>query len=278
MNGSIIRLIGISSLLMLLTFSGLKAQKSVELGGWLGASYYFGDLRSSFKLTDPGPAGGIIFRYNFDSRINLKTSLNIGYVQADDAQSNNPFEKARNLSFNSYIWDFTTQMDFNFMPYLHGDKEKWYTPYLLVGVSLYHFNPTTEFNGQSYALGNLGTEGQLPGEEYSLNQLGIAYGLGYKFDISPGWSINIELSNRILFTDYIDDVSGVYPDLDVLEGVRGPIARQLADRSISELNTFGLGEPGKQRGNSRKNDSLHYLGISLMYHIGWLECPAITPF
>ncbi len=262
----------------IITVPNLSAQQSIELGGWLGASYYFGDLNSSFRLSDPNPAGGLIFRYNFDSRINLKSSLNFAQLSADDANSDNAFEQARNLSFSSFVWDFTNQLDFNFMPYIHGDREKWFTPYLLIGLSLYHVNPKAELNGESFALRDLGTEGQLLGEEYNLINLAIAYGFGYKFDINPKWSINIELSNRLLFTDYTDDVSGVYTDLDELEGLRGPIARQLSDRSISELNTFGLGEPGKQRGNSRKNDSIHYLGISLMYHITWLECPKITPF
>ncbi len=272
------RLYGTLAFVFIGSISLMNAQNSIELGGWLGGAYYFGDLNSSFRLTDPGVAGGLIFRYNFDSRINLKTSINVARVSADDARSTNAYEQARNLSFSSTIWDFTTQMDFNFMPYIHGDKENWYTPYLLLGVSLYHFNPKAELNGSTYRLVDFGTEGQLPGEEYSLNQLALAYGFGYKFDINPSWSINIELSNRLLFTDYIDDVSGVYPDPDILESSRGPIAVQLSDRSRDDLNSFGLGEAGKQRGNSRKNDSLHYLGISLLYNISWLECPKITPF
>ncbi len=256
---------------------GAQTQNSIELGGWLGGAYYFGDLRTRFDLSRPGPAGGVIFRYNFDSRINFKAGISFARVGADDADSDSAYERARNLSFRSNIWDFAAQLDFNFMPYVHGDKEKWHSPYLLLGLSLYHFNPKATLEGQDYVLRDFGTEGQRPGEEYGLYQPALVYGFGYKFDISTAWSINVELSNRLLYTDYIDDVSGVYPDLDVLEASRGSVARALSDRS-GENNIFGFGETGKQRGNSRKNDSIHLLGISLLYNIGWLDCPDITPF
>lgn len=248
------------------------AQKSVEVGGWLGANYYFGDLNSSFNLTDPHPAGGLVLRYNMNSRVNYKTSINYGRFSATDVDSDNLFERNRNLSFKSNVFDWTNQIDFNFLPYEHGHDENWYTPYLFLGVSLYHFDPQADLSGETYRLQPLGTEGQLIGEEYSLYGLALAYGVGYKFDISTKWSINIELSNRLMFTDYFDDVSATYGDPFEISSSRGEVAGLLSDRSLTSATT----DIGDQRGNSRKNDSAHYLGISLLYNISWLSCPKIS--
>lgn len=258
--------------------SHAQNETGIEIGGWLGASYYFGDLNTGFSLSNPDYAGGLIFRYNMNSRINIKSSLNYGRFSYADADSDILFERTRNLSFHSNVWDLTGQLEFNFLPFEHGHREHWYTPYMFIGLSAFHFNPKAELNGVTYNLSDFGTEGQTPGDEYSLTQLALAYGVGYKFDITPKWSINIEISNRLLGTDYFDDVSGVYPDLDELESLRGPTSRQLSDRSIEEDNVFSLGEEGVQRGNSRRNDSYHFAQIGLLYYIGWRKCPAISTF
>jgi len=176
------------------------------------------------------------------------------------------------------VYDFTGQIEFNVLPFEHGHEVHWFTPYALIVFSAFLHNPKAELDGTVYALSDFGTEGQTPGDEYGLTQFALAYGLGHKFDITPKWSINIELSNRLLFTDYIDDVSGVYPDLDELESLRGPTARALSDRSNDPENTFNLGVEGVQRGTSTRNDSYHLLQIGLLYYIGWRKCPDITPF
>jgi len=87
------------------------------------------------RINDPGPAAGLIGRYNFDNRISARVGLNYGYVYADDSDSNNAFERSRNLNFKSHIIDFTGGFEFNFFPYTHGSRFENYTPYLLAGFS-----------------------------------------------------------------------------------------------------------------------------------------------
>ena len=105
-----------SIIICLIAFGSISsfAQKGFELGGWLGASNYFGDLNTNFRITDPGPAAGIIGRYNFDNRISARMGLNYGYVYASDNNSNNAFELSRNLNFKSHIIDLTGGFEFNF--------------------------------------------------------------------------------------------------------------------------------------------------------------------
>lgn len=264
----------IFSIILIASFmSSATAQKGWELGGWLGTSFYFGDLNNRLNVTQPGIAGGLNARWNFNTRISLKNSISFGRVGASDADSPNNFERSRNLSFNSNIYDFSSTVEFNFFNYVHGSNNENFTPYLLGGASIFRYNPTTELDGVKYELKDYGTEGQAIGSEYFGLSAGAVVGAGYKWDISYDLSLNIEYSYRILFTDYLDDVSGTYPSQAELTAVRGATAAALSDRSAIDL-----GQEGNQRGNSKDNDSYTFLGLSIMKYFGRLECPKISNF
>ncbi len=254
----------------------IQAQMGWELGGYGGVSYYFGDLNSSYSIATPGPAAGVAARWNFNERTCLKFSGNFGSISADDANSSNSFEQARNLHFRSLVFDGTAQFEFNFLPYIHGSKEEFYTPYLFAGFSVFNFNPQAEYNGDWVDLRPLGTEGQFRGEEYFTTQAAFAVGGGFKIDLSYRWSINAEISARRLFTDYVDDVSGNYPDMDDLEALNGQIAVDLSDRSIVGENEVKIGQTGRQRGSDNKNDIVIFAGVGLMYYFGDIRCPTYS--
>ena len=250
----------------------LVGQKGWEMGPNLGISNYFGDLNTSFDLSEIGPVLGGIARYNLNNRLATKFGLNYSFVYGDDADSPNLFEQRRNLSFRADIVDLSLSMEFNFLPFIHGNKDYFFTPYLLGGLNTYLHIPSTTLDGQRYNLRPLGTEGQLEGEEYSLINLGLVVGAGMKWDLNEDWSFNVEWSARRLFTDYVDDVSKTFPNNNSLRVRRGEIAAALSDRSVGEK----IGEPGRQRGNSRDNDTISFLTVGLVYYFGDLECPTIS--
>ena len=95
---------------------------------------------------------------------------------------------------------------------------------------------------------------------------------GFKWDINYDWSINIELSYRSLWTDYLDDVSTVFPDIDNLESQRGATAASLSNRALVD----GIAEEGRQRGDSTRNDQYVFVGVGVMKYFGRLECPKIS--
>ncbi|MFT5165931.1 MAG: hypothetical protein ACI8P3_001162 [Saprospiraceae bacterium] len=263
---------GIFTLLFASLFFLAQAQMGWEAGGWIGSSFYFGDLNTEFNLK-PALAGGLVGRYNFNERICLKFSANYGSISADDANSQNTYQQTRNLHFRSTVFDGATQMEFNFLPYVHGSKDKFYTPYLFAGFSVFHFEPQAKYQGDWVDLRPLGTEGQFKGEEYSTLQGALVYGFGLKLDLSYEWSLNFELSSRRLFTDYLDDVSTVYPDLDDLGSLHGQIAVDLSDPSFPSPEGIKIGQVGRQRGNSNSNDIFVFVGIGLVYYFGDIRCP-----
>jgi hypothetical protein len=75
-----------------------------------------------------------------------------------------------------------------------------------------------------------------------------------------------------LFTDYLDDVSTVFPEKSELLGTRGQIGVALSDRSLAD----GLGDAGRQRGDSKGNDKYTFVGISFVRYFGGITCPDIS--
>lgn len=266
------------------TLTTIKAQEGVEAGVWVAAVNYFGDLNTNMRLNRLGPAVGFGLRYNFNERVSGKLSGNLGRVEAYDSDSPNLYEKARNLHFRSVVADAGAQLEFNFLPYFHGSKDNNWTPYLFAGLGVSYFNPKAEMNGDWVELRPLGTEGQFKGEEYYTVAGGWVYGAGFKIDLSYEWSINIDISARRLFSDYLDDVSSAYPDPDDVADLRGEEAVPFIDRSYELFQKdpdfftrnnleAPIGEPGRQRGNSRNNDTYVYFGIGIFYYFGDLKCP-----
>lgn len=249
--------------------------KGLEIGPWVGASFYLGDLNTDFRLNRPNVAGGFAARYNFNHRLAARVSFNYGKIEAYDSDSNNPFELNRNLSFQSDIFDGTAQVEFNFLPYFHGHKEYFFTPYTFAGISVFRHNPKTRTDaGDLVELRDLGTEGQMRGEEYLVISNALTYGVGFKWDLSYEISMDINVGVRNTNTDYLDDVSTTYPDISDLRRSRGPLAVELSDRSLA-LDAEGdrIDREGQQRGDDTVKDRYIFAGIGINYYFGDVRCP-----
>jgi hypothetical protein len=264
-------------LLVFLFFSMTSwSQRGSEVGLLGGISYYFGDLNDHFDFAHPGPSASLIGRRVINPRLSLQVGLDFGYINGDDSRSSNAFEVRRNLSFQSHVLDLHSGLEFNFFPYIHGSRDENYTPFVVAGMSLFWFEPTAEYQGDRVKLRPLGTEGQNVAGEYSAVQPSIYYGGGFKFDINRDWSINLIITGRRTFTDYLDDVSTVYPDYNDLLALRSQVAVDLADRSIPDENGNKLGETGRQRGDDSKDDHIAFIHIGLIRYFGNIQCPEIS--
>lgn len=250
--------------------SFLQAQQGWEIGILGGVTNYFGDLNTSFNVSHPGASGTVVARYNFNNRISLRASAMLGQVRGNDAWSKNAFEVRRNLSFRSNITEGSLLGEFNFLPLVHGSSDEFFTPYLVAGLGVFAYNPEAKYKGDWVELRNLGTEGQFLNNEYGTSAMNIVYGGGVKIDLTDKWSLNLEIAGRRTFTDYLDDVSGNYPDLRDVKRLRGNIAADLVDRSGEPR----IGLPGRQRGNGKKFDSYATLSVGIVYYFGDLKCPS----
>lgn len=252
-----------------------------EFGGWAGSVVYLGDLNPTVSFKNARWATGMFYRYNFNNRMAVRAELNYGFLDAADSRIKRyPYLQVRNLSFKSQIVELAATFEINFFKYslIKSRDTKTWTPYLFAGGSLFYYNPYTKLDGNKYYLESVGTEGQKtpnrPNKNRGYDQYAFAipYGFGVKVGLSQNWAINFEVSSRLTFTDYIDDVSGKYPDSDdVNYFVNGTnIGLDLYDRS--DLN---IGVLDKQRGTSKDKDRFMFVGISMTYTIQTTKCPKV---
>jgi hypothetical protein len=256
----------------------LTAQRGFEAGGRLGVSQYFGDLNTNFSLRQPGFTVGGDVRFNFDERFSLKGGLNYIFIHANDKYSSNIFQRVRNLHFRNNIIELSGQMELNFLKYVHGSRDEWFTPYLLLGGSVFAHSPQAKYEGQWYKLRDLGTEGQRNRREYSIVNGSWLFGMGFKVDLDYSWSLNVELCSRQAFTDYLDDVSTVYEDAEQVRANHGDVAAALSDPSIilPPYNDAKIGVKGRQRGDKEISDAYTTLTVGLIYYFGQVRCPEIV--
>ena len=138
------------------------------------------------------------------------------------------------------------------------------------------FTPQAKYDDEWINLRDLGTEGQVDDGIYNLVTGAWFMALGGKLDINREWSINVEIGVRKSWSDYLDDVSTVYPNYALLRAEHGQIAVDLADPSIPNAEGLKLGTEGTQRGDSRTKDGFTTLGVSLLYYFGNIDCPNLS--
>lgn len=274
-----------------LIYLSIFAQRS-EIGIFGGGAYYIGDLNPSSHFLQTSPAGGVIYRYNFNPRFAVRANFFITRVEGSDAVSK--FNPERNLSFRSVINDASVVFEFNFLPFIAGNSKYPFTPYVFAGVTLFHFNPQASldssivdqtgkvlYNSGWYNLQPLGTEGQGTTEypqrkTYSLTNFAIPFGLGLKFSVFKNTALSLEYGLRRTYTDYLDDVSTTYVDPIALSAENTPVSAALADKTITSNGKQSVNTEGKQRGNSKNKDWYSFFGITLQIRIKFYEepCPA----
>jgi hypothetical protein len=235
-----------------------------EIGFCGGVSFYMGDLNPKGVFSGSRPAGGILFRYNINPRLAFKATALFGSLQASDATTGG--DKARNLSFRSPVSELSAQLELNFLRLYNEKGQNPFSPYLFLGVSVFSFNPQAELNGIWYDLQPLGTEGQdlnirdaagtmYDQKRYTLTGVSIPMGIGMRVNFLKYYCVGLEWGFRATFTDYLDDVSGVYVDRDLLIEYRSRLIADLADRTT----TMKSGEEGipdyHKAGTARGNNA-----------------------
>jgi hypothetical protein len=267
-----------SILLLFLSLAGFGQTQSTvyegEIGFTLGAAHYFGDLNNNGRFNRPKVAVGFYFRKQFGDYIGVRLGAHFAQVGYSDKYSDNEYQRRRNLSFNSNIWELAIQGDFNFFRFEPGNPEYTFTPYVTIGMGLFNFDPYAYLNNQKYFLRNLGTEGQgsavYPDRQpYSPMAFCFPIGMGIKYNLRNNINVTFEVSHRFTNTDYLDDVSKTYAGAAAF--TPNSPAALLQDRS-NETGT-PIGEAGRQRGFSSQKDQYIIIELGLSLTLTSYKCP-----
>lgn len=256
-------------LVWMLTSSAWSQRIEVGMSG--GGASYLGDLNPYHPLKLSGISAGAFGKYNFNRHLGLGLHYNYGKVEANDAESSYQQLRDRNLSFENGLHEISFMLDFNLFDLTpHYRRNTRFSPYIFAGFGILIFNPKTTYKGEEYKLRGYRTEGQA--EIYKGFTPTFPYGVGIKYKLKENWTIFSQIGYRSPLTDYIDDVSGVYPERSFfLEPGTPSASAALSDRSGENTNVY-LGEPGTQRGDFRKRDNYMFVGIGISYTFVSQKC------
>lgn len=238
----------------------IQAQQHHEIGLTVGVSNYYGDLQPKFFPNyGYNPMAGIVYKYFMSPRIGLRFGASYTDLTAADSLSDIPNNRLRNLSFATHLFEFHGALEFNFLP-IEVMRMK-VTPYVFGGIAAFYFNPYAEDNaGNKTFLRPLSTEGQglslYPDRKpYSLVNAAFPFGGGMKFFIGRTLVVTPEIGFRYTNSDYIDDVSKSYVDLDSLAKYKGILAHDMSYRgnTVPEWDKVNP-RYGHQRGDTKSND------------------------
>lgn len=269
--------------LILFGITSAEAQYLWDVGLKAGGSNYLGDIggmektRRDFimdmKLSQTRWATGLFGRYKLTDDISLSANLYYGRIQGADSLSTNPGRTGRNLSFRNDMFELNVRGEYNFYEVNDvggtGRYRNDFRLYAFLGVGGLYHNPQAYYNGRWVDLRPLKTEGV----DYSPFVLVLPKGLGCYFTFDRQYRVGFELGWRTTFTDYLDDISGNYPDPSELDS---ELARALSNRR-GELPAEGYPDPANygppsetnegKRGDPTNNDSYLFATFTFSYVI-----------
>ncbi|HEY4654005.1 MAG TPA: DUF6089 family protein [Cyclobacteriaceae bacterium] len=179
----------LSAWLLITIATPLSAQRS-ELGFGLGTFNYTGDLVRSYDFSFSKPAATVFYRSNLSKVVSFRAGVTAGFIGASDRKPIDAFAQRRDASFDLFLLEVSTVMEYHFLNWRDEKFLNRFSPYLFGGIGLFGIS------------GN-----DMKPSEYSNVQVAIPLGAGVKYILNPKWYMALEFGVRKTFFDYLDNVS-----------------------------------------------------------------------
>ncbi len=253
-----------------------------DFGVSLGGSKYFGDIGETDALYSPRDfrqtrwSTGVHYRWQFHKHMAVQGAANYFRLQGADSLLDDPNRFTRNLSFINDVIEFAGE--YQFVWSFHKARQR-YNPvqfdrkaYFTIGIAAFRNNPRAKLPGESRfrPLRPLNTEG--PQNAYNAWNVAIPIGVGYDYVFNQKHRVGLFVKYRITFTDYLDDVSTVYPSPSALSAEAAPYSnrtQEVLDTPQAQSVAAGGGAPlylfykeGGIRGNPDNLDYYMTFGIT----------------
>ena len=225
----------------------------------VGITKYFGELSNEKQLGDINPHLSLALNLPLQGRWSFRPEVSYYRISAADADlPDGDSRKDRNLSFRSDNLELSGLLVYGLHAKDQRMKVSRLRPYVMAGLGITYFNPRALLDGSWYSLQPLYTEGI----KYKKFHLVVPLGAGLAVILNEQWKLGMEISYRLSFTDYLDDVSTNYRDPTSFPN---PTAAALADRRPE----IGLDKAptGSPRGNSNTNDGYLFFGVKLFHQL-----------
>jgi hypothetical protein len=255
-----------------------QAQWLWDYGMSLGVSNYLGDIggkdqtRRDFiadmKLAKTRWNVGGFMRYKWMPKVSLKLGVEYLRIEGDDALSTNPGRRFRNFNFRNDIIDVGATAElFFFEDNDLGNTYRYrnsFRAYVFGGIGAFYSNPKSLYKGEWVTMQPYASEGV----HYSRIAMNIPMGVGFYFTFNKMHRIGFEMNYRKTFTDYLDDISGNYPEDPGDDYTRGLILRTndldqaLKDEQPGVVSSHTW---GNKRGDNTNNDAYVTMSVSYSY-------------
>ena len=178
----------IVTFLLIVSWTGALAQKS-EVGFGVGTFNYTGDLVRTYNFKYSKPAATVFYRSNLSRVVSFRTAITGGKISASEKPID-PFASTRNASFDLFLLEASTVVEYHFLNWRETKRFVRFTPYLMGGIALFGMSGNVQKNA-----------------EYSNVQASIPFGGGFKYVYNPKWYFALEFGVRKTFFDYLDNIS-----------------------------------------------------------------------
>jgi hypothetical protein len=178
----------LSLVLCLLVCAPSLAQRS-ELGFGIGTLNYTGDLVRNYNFRFSKPAATVFYRSNLSPVVSFRAGITGGKLGATEKPIDN-FTATRNASFNIFLFEASTVMEYHFLNWRETKRFVRFTPYLFAGLAVFGMAGQEQKNA-----------------EYSTVQASVPFGGGIKYVYNPKWYLSLEFGIRKTWFDHLDDIS-----------------------------------------------------------------------
>ena len=179
-------------LLILILFSSTVKAQINEVGIFLGASNYIGDIGPETYINPNNIMVGAMYKWNMNPRIALRGTFTYSQISSDDLDSNNAARYQRGINFTNSLKELALGMEFNFLEYNIDDYRTTHTPYLLIEIAAFNYNVAVrETSPETY-------------DYEAKTSFAIPFGIGYKTKLYNDFAIALELRVRYTFEDDLD--------------------------------------------------------------------------
>jgi len=216
-----------SVLLLLCLLENKAVAQSNEVGIGIGGTNYTGDVVQSFGMRHTRPGGFLLYRRNFTDYLSVRGNFMFGGLAGSDNPPFDALAQQRDTAFSTTVAELTAIVEYHFLDYKKNVNLLRWSPYFFIGAGVSYFGaPAPET------------------PSHSRIQPVVPVGIGFKYILSPEFSLSAEAGIRKTFFDYIDNVSD----------------------SDSVLKNY-------EYGNRYNNDWYYFIGVSISYTFWTIPCP-----
>ncbi len=250
--------------------STLSFGQDLTIGFFGGKSSYVGEMQYEYFNPDESKLtlGGSLTA-NFTNRFGLKAQYIQSTISGSDKNLVEPELIARNLHFVTTLQELSLRMEFTLVRFGKNQSTPLARTYVFGGIGGLYYVPKANYNGEMVNLRPLGTEGQMMNQDveaYSKTTIVYPFGIGFEINLTNRLRIGSELKLRYNQTDYLDDVSGHYPDMEALKE-SNPMSANLSFRTPEIVENYEHNPMGELRGDDKKFDQYFFFGGTVSYRL-----------